>query len=48
MKLLIATFASIFLASAALPALACACELDCKPGESYSDQAEMCVPDQTS
>ncbi|MEM1299670.1 MAG: hypothetical protein AAGH68_10360 [Pseudomonadota bacterium] len=34
-----------FLALASVPALACACDEDCKEGEIYSDEAEMCVAD---
>ncbi|MEM1307662.1 MAG: hypothetical protein AAGG99_09060 [Pseudomonadota bacterium] len=42
-------FAALFiLLSTLTPALACACEIDCKPGESYSDQEEMCMPDTLS
>ncbi|MEO0729770.1 MAG: hypothetical protein AAFR23_04090 [Pseudomonadota bacterium] len=41
--------AALFLVFATVaPAYACACEIDCKPGESYSDAEEMCMPDATS
>lgn len=34
--------------SAANIALACGCDSECPPGETYSDEAEMCVEDQLS
>jgi len=35
----------LLLAAGAVPAaLGCACEIECKDGEEYSDEEEMCVP----
>lgn len=33
------------MALASVPAHACACDEQCKDGEHYSDEAEMCVAD---
>lgn len=43
MKLKITMIALIALGS--FPVLACGCDEDCKDGEHYSDEAEMCVSD---
>lgn len=45
MKTLKLAAITLWLTAFAAPALACACEIECKPGEIYSDSAEMCVPD---
>lgn len=39
---------AVWFVAIASPAFACACDIDCKPGEVYSDEAEGCVPDATS
>jgi len=48
MKRTAATLMVLLALSTAMPAYACACEITCKPGEIYSDQEEMCIPDATS
>lgn len=45
------TFKTVFAAllmMLAAPAFACACDIDCKPGEIYSDEQEMCVEKPTA
>jgi hypothetical protein len=48
MRSIAATLIAVWLVTLATPVLSCACEIDCKPGETYSDDQEMCVPDATS
>ncbi len=39
---------ALWLAAATAPAWACGCEIECKPGDVYSDEENGCVPDASS
>jgi len=47
-KTAIKTFCAAWLMMLTGPALACACDIECKPGEIYSDEQEMCVEQPTA
>ena len=47
-KFMMAALLAIAVATLSSSAIACGCDVECRPGETYSDDAEMCVPDKVS